>query len=40
MKDIIAFWGYPQPNLIKQAKTEFPNAQFVDLDIDFNYPDL
>ncbi len=40
MKNIIAFWGYPQPNLIHEAKIEYPNAEFVDLDIDFGYPNL
>ena len=40
MKDIIAFWGYPEPSTIKQAKIDYPNAEFVDLDIDFGYPDL
>ena len=38
MKDIIGFWGYPHPDLIKQYKTKYPNANWVDLDIDFNYP--
>ncbi len=37
MKDIIGFWGYPHPDLIKQYKTKYPNANWVDLDIDFNY---
>lgn len=40
MKDIIAFWGYPDINLIHKTKKEYPNATFVDLDIDFNYPKL
>ncbi len=40
MKNIIAFWGYPQPNLINKAKKDYPNAEFVDLDIDFGYPNL
>lgn len=39
-KDIIAFWGYPRIELINKAKIEYPNAQFIDLDIDFNYPKL
>ena len=37
-KDIIAFWGYPHPNLINKTKLEYPNATWVDLDICFNYP--
>ena len=40
MKDIIGFWGYPQKDLIKQAKKEYKSATFIDLDIDYNYPDL
>lgn len=40
MKDIIAFWGYPRKELIKEMKEKYPNANFVDLDIDFNYPKL
>ncbi len=37
-KDIIAFWGYPHPNLINKTKLKYPNATWVDLDICFNYP--
>lgn len=40
MKDIIAFWGYPEKELIKKTKKEYNNAIWVDLDIDYNYPDL
>ncbi len=40
MKDIIAFWGYPRKELIKKTKDEYANALWVDLDIDYNYPDL
>ena len=39
-KNIIAFWGYPQKALIKKYKNEFPNAKWVDLDIDYGYPNL
>ncbi len=35
MKDIIAFWGYPHPDIIKRAKEEYKNVQFLDLDVDF-----
>ena len=38
MKDIIGFWGYPRPEIIKEYKNKYPNAKWVDLDIDFNYP--
>lgn len=37
MKNIIGFWGYPHPDLIKKAKQNYPQAQFVDLDIDYGY---
>ena len=38
MKDIIGFWGYPEPSLIEKYKNLYLNACWVDLDIDFNYP--
>lgn len=38
MKDIIGFWGYPHPDLIQKTKNQHPNAKWVDLDINFNYP--
>ena len=37
-KDIIAFWGYPHPDLIKKTKQKYPGANWVDLDINFGYP--
>lgn len=40
MKDIIGFWGYPHPEIIKKYKQNYPNAKWVDLDIDFNYPKI
>lgn len=36
MKDTIAFWGYPHPELIKKTKEEYKNAKWLDLDVDFN----
>ncbi len=39
-KDIIAFWGYPEKELIKETKKEYPNAIWVDLDIEAGAPDL
>ena len=39
VKDIIGFWGYPNPNIVTQVKSEYPNAEWVDLDIDFAHPD-
>ena len=40
MKNIkkIGFWGYPEPNIIIETKEKYPNAEWIDLDIDFNYP--
>ena len=40
MKDIVAFWGYPEIELIENTKKRYPNALWVDLDINYNYPDL
>ena len=34
----IGFWGYPAPDIVKKVKSEYPNAEWIDLDIDFNYP--
>lgn len=38
MKNIIAFWGYPHPNIIKKNKEFYKNIQWLDLDICFNAP--
>ena len=35
---LIGFWGYPHPNLIQETKMKYPNAKWVDLDVDFAYP--
>lgn len=37
--NFIGFWGYPNPELVKQIKEQYPNSQWVDLDIDFGNPD-
>lgn len=37
-RDIIGFWGYPHPDIIKKYKNLYPDARWVDLDIDYNYP--
>ena len=34
----IGFWGYPHPDEIERTKNDYPNAEWVDLDIDFNSP--
>lgn len=38
-KNKIGFWGFPDPQIINNLKNQYPNAQWVDLDIDFGYPD-
>ena len=40
MKEVklIGFWGYPHPDTTQEIKQKYPNAKWVDLDIDFNYP--
>ena len=40
MKEVkkIGFWGYPTPGTIAETKEKYPNADWVDLDIDFNAP--
>ena len=37
-KKIIGFWGYPNPDIINNTKIQYPDAQWIDLDIDFNNP--
>lgn len=39
-REKIGFWGYPAPDIIEKTKKEYPNAEWIDLDIDFGYPDL
>jgi len=39
-KDIIGFWGYPEKNIISKIKSEYPFAKWIDLDIDYGYPDI
>lgn len=36
---VIGFWGYPDPEIIAKTKIEYPNAEWVDLDIDFGAED-
>ena len=40
MKNIskIGFWGYPDPQVVNKLKSESPNAEWIDLDIDFKNP--
>lgn len=37
-KKIIAFWGYIDPEIVAKNKAEFPDALWVDLDVNFDYP--
>ena len=34
----IGFWGYPDPDIVKKVKQDYPSAEWIDLDIDFYYP--
>ncbi len=34
----IGFWGYPPPDIILETKNKYPNADWIDLDIDLNCP--
>ncbi len=35
IKNVIGFWGYPHPDLIEKHKKLYPQAQWVDFDIDY-----
>lgn len=35
---LIGFWGYPNPQIVSQLKADYPKAKWIDLDIDFDYP--
>lgn len=39
-KKLIGFWGYPHPETIKEYKNLYPHAKWLDLDIDFEHPDV
>lgn len=36
---LIGFWGFPDPQIVGKLKQDYPNAEWIDLDIDFNYPE-
>lgn len=40
MKNVqkIGFWGYPHPKITEETKQKYPNAEWIDLDIDFSSP--
>ncbi len=37
-RKIIAFWGYLTPEVVAVNKKKYPDALWVDLDINYNYP--
>lgn len=37
VKNIIGFWGYPHPELINKYKKMYPDAIWVDFDIDYGF---
>ncbi|MBE7703325.1 MAG: hypothetical protein E7Z89_04660 [Cyanobacteria bacterium SIG28] len=34
----IGFWGYPNPAIVEDIRKKYPQAEWIDLDIDFSYP--
>lgn len=36
-RNIIGFWGYPHPDLIEKYKKLYPNAIWIDFDIDYGF---
>ena len=36
-KNIVGFWGYPHPELINKTKKMYPDAQWIDFDIDYGF---
>ena len=34
----IGFWGYPHPQVVNDIKNKYPNAEWIDLDVDFGAP--
>lgn len=37
-KRIIGIWGYPDPLVLKKVQAEYSAHEFIDLDINFNFP--
>jgi len=37
--EIIGFWGYPNPEITEKIKQDYPNAEWIDLDLDFGVTD-
>lgn len=40
MKKMIGFWGYPDPEVLKETIAKHPENEVIDLDIDYGYPDV
>lgn len=38
MRNIVAFWGYPDPDVLQNEIKNAPGCEVVDLDIDYGYP--
>lgn len=38
-KFTVGFWGYPNPEIVSRVNNDYPNCEWIDLDIDFDYPD-
>ena len=34
----IGFWGYPAPKVVNELKKDYPDANWIDLDVDFSNP--
>ncbi len=39
-KKYIAFWGYPDPIVMQNVKADYPEAEWLDLDVEFDAPDF
>jgi hypothetical protein len=38
VKNLIGFWGFPHPDAVNFVKKNYPHHEFVDLDVNYNYP--
>ena len=34
----IGFWGYPNPDIVDKIRKEYPNFEWIDLDISYDVP--
>lgn len=39
MEKKIGFWGVPNPKIVEDLIKQYPNRKWIDLDIDFGYPE-